>query len=328
MVDEYAFADQLKSEFRGRGAAVSGMQATSTSELMHRAEMGRDPNVNVSEQAFRENYRARQNAARTAPSRPPQGANGQGTIRQSAPSAPQNRQGYSRMAADGMSAGYTDYRMQDASRPSYQTTGRVPPRDTLSEEIAGIGRARQRAAEENSGNARRDVPPKNGAGGRNKRNGSQIRVEKTRAAKRSAAIAAAGNRQEEIEIRRGPFPVVLIALTLIAVLVIFSIVESFAHVYQTSSEIARMKAELEALKETAAGMELKLDEKNDIRTIRDIAVGELGMAEEDSMQRRFVSVSGGERIEILEAEEDSRNAGGVLFSSLGESFSRFFDRFR
>ena len=115
-------------------------------------------------------------------------------------------------------------------------------------------------------------------------------------------------------------------MCLIAVALLFSIVESFAEVYQISSSISRKEAELAALKETVAGLELKLDEKNDIRTIRSIAVGELGMAEEDSMQRRFVSVSGGERIEILEAPEEDKQSspGGVLFSSLNE----FFDRFR
>ena len=72
MAADYPLADELKSEFRDRGAAVSGMQASTTSELMHRAEMGNNPRVNVAEQAFRENYRARQNAfGQAAPSRPP-----------------------------------------------------------------------------------------------------------------------------------------------------------------------------------------------------------------------------------------------------------------
>jgi hypothetical protein len=52
------------------------------------------------------------------------------------------------------------------------------------------------------------------------------------------------------------------------------------------------------------------------------------MAEEDSMQRRFVSVSGGERIEVLEEENEEESPGGVLLSSISESFSRFRDRFR
>ena len=310
MADEFALADQLKSEFRGRGADVSGMRASSTPELMRRAEMGRDPRVNVAEEAFRENYRTRQNAQGTAPSRPP---------RTATPRAGMNPQA-------SPNGGYRS--SSAASRPP-RTAGMgnaprtAPARDTLSEEIAGRGRARQRAAQ---GERNRAAEPAASRGTGAKKN--RLRVEQTRAAKKRAA-AAAGNRTEEIEVQRGAFPVAIVALTLIAVLIIFSIVESLAQVYQTSSEIARMKAELEALKETAAGMELKLDEKNDIRNIRSIAVGELGMAEEDSMQRRFVSVSGGERIEILEAEgDDSSQAGGVLFSSLGKSVSRFFDRFR
>ena len=143
-------------------------------------------------------------------------------------------------------------------------------------------------------------------------------------ARRKAAAEARG--PEEIEVQKGSVPVGFIAVCLIAVALLFSIVESFAEVYQISSSISRKEAELAALKETVAGLELKLDEKNDIRTIRSIAVGELGMAEEDSMQRRFVSVSGGERIEILEAPEEDKQSspGGVLFSSLNE----FFDRFR
>lgn len=309
MADEFALADQLKSEFRGRGADVSGMRASSTPELMRRAEMGRDPRVNVAEEAFRENYRTRQNAQGTAPSRPP---------RTATPRAGMNPQA-------SPNGGYRS--SSAASRPP-RTAGMgnaprtAPARDTLSEEIAGRGRARQRAAQ---GERNRAAEPAASRGTGAKKN--RLRVEQTRAAKKRAA--AAGNRTEEIEVQRGAFPVAIVALTLIAVLIIFSIVESLAQVYQTSSEIARMKAELEALKETAAGMELKLDEKNDIRNIRSIAVGELGMAEEDSMQRRFVSVSGGERIEILEAEgDDSSQAGGVLFSSLGKSVSRFFDRFR
>ena len=128
--------------------------------------------------------------------------------------------------------------------------------------------------------------------------------------------------------RQTAFPVVLIAACLIAAALIFSVVCSFARVYQAQNEISSKKATLKTLDEAVAVLALKLDEKNDIRTIRSIAVGELGMAEEDSMQRRFVSVSGGERIEILEAENDGEAAGGVLLSSLGDSVIRFFDRFR
>lgn len=353
MADGFAFADQLKSEFRGRGAAVSGMRATPTSELMQRAEMGEDPRANVAEEAFRENYRAHRNAARpAAPSRPPQ-------------NHPQNRKGA------GYAQGNASRSAQAASRPGYRSG--PAPHDALSEEIAGRGRARQQRAEnQNPGGipagshrtpdgrqtqAAHQIPDKNQAGSRpqntvrenargqkpgggsdnqgaksqgaksrgSKIRESKIRVEKTRAARKKAAP---GGRTEEYELKRTRLPVALIVLTLVGVLIIFTLVESLAEVYQTSTDIARMKETRDALKETAEALELKLDEKNDVRTIREIAVGELGMADEDSMQRRFISVSGGERIELLETEDESPKAGGVLFSSLGEYVNRFLGRFR
>lgn len=348
MADGFAFADQLKSEFRGRGAAVSGMQATPTSELMHRAEMGEDPRANVSEEAFRENYRAHRNAARpAAPSRPPQ-------------NHPQNRAGAGYAKVNAV-PGNASRGAQAASRPGYRSG--PAPHDALSEEIAGRGRARQQRSENrNSGGipagshrppdgrqtsadhqvsdnnqagsrrqntAREKTRGQKPGGGSNNRGaesrGSKIRVEKTRAARKKAA---AGDRTTEYELKRTRLPVALIVLTLVGVLIIFTLVESLAEVYQTSTDIARMKETRDALKETAEALELKLDEKNDVRTIREIAVGELGMADEDSMQRRFISVSGGERIELLETEDDSPQAGGVLFSSLGEFVNRFLGRFR
>ena len=129
-------------------------------------------------------------------------------------------------------------------------------------------------------------------------------------------------------VTRGNFPVAFLALCLVAIVVIFSLVESFAKVYQSQNRISCMEAQLEELRETADGLRLKLDEKNDIRTIRDIAVGELGMTEEESLQRRFVSISDGERIELLESEESGTSPGGVLFSSVYSSLRDFFERFR
>ena len=50
---DYQLAEKMKSRFSGRGAAVSGMRASTTSELMKRAQMGGDPSENCSELDFR-----------------------------------------------------------------------------------------------------------------------------------------------------------------------------------------------------------------------------------------------------------------------------------
>ena len=275
MTDEYALADKLKNQFRGRGAAVSGVRATSTSELMHRAEMGKDPRENVAEEAFRETVAEKKRPA--------------GAARQPSANA------------------YAGVRRAGTAR-------------SVDEEIAGRGHIPYASANRPADPKAREKARKAAAKAARKREKARRRQERRRASEASAA--------REIEVKRGSLPVAFLALCLVALVVIFSIVESFAKVYQTQNRISRMETELEELKDTAAGLRLKLEEKNDIRTIREIAVGELGMAEEDSQQRRFVSISDGERIEILEEPDSGNSPGGVLFSSIASSLGSFFERFR
>ena len=73
----------------------------------------------------------------------------------------------------------------------------------------------------------------------------------------------------------------------------------------------------------ANALELKLEEKNDIREIERIATTELGMAKEDTLQRRYVSLSDGERIEILDSGEENEDmSGGVMLSSIFSSIGK------
>jgi len=116
----------------------------------------------------------------------------------------------------------------------------------------------------------------------------------------------------------------------IGTMMIMSIVLSFSEIYQTTSEIAKLENTLAALRDQAAELELKLEERNDIRVIEQIATEELGMVKEDAVQRKYISLSDGERIDIIEdgnAEEASA-APGILLSSIWSSLGNLFDYFR
>lgn len=69
-VKNYTLADKLRNEFSGRGAAVSGMRASSTEELIRMAERADDPDFNCAEMAFKKNYKE-QHYHSQDPSRPP-----------------------------------------------------------------------------------------------------------------------------------------------------------------------------------------------------------------------------------------------------------------
>ena len=243
---DYTLADKMQKQFKNRGSEVSGMQASSTAELMRRAEMGRDPRVNCAEQAFRESYRTRNNpeAQRT-----------------------------------GSENGYQPRAAQRTERTA-RTSGR--PQNTQA------------------------------------KRGSFSEV------KTEAAAPAV-----EIPVRQKGFSPMFIALLIVATLMVLVLVFSISEAYQTTGEIARLEAALEELEKEADELRLQLEEKNDIRTIEQIATQELGMVKEDSLQRRYISLSDGEYIELLNTEEESaEQTSGVLLSSIFSALGDFFDRFK
>ena len=96
--------------------------------------------------------------------------------------------------------------------------------------------------------------------------------------------------------------------------------------YQTTNTISDLKNQLRTLEAEASELELAVEEKNDIRVIEQIATDQLGMVKEDSVQRRYISLSEGERIDIIGKDEgDSDSPVGTLLSSLLSVLSGFFD---
>ena len=302
---EYRLAEKMKSRFSGRGAAVSGMQASTTSELMKRAQMGGDPSVNCSELDFRSgaNRPRYANANRPAymgssayagPSYGYAGNNGAGvrSAREAEPSAERRKarpeNGASRSMPDGTRPQNTAKKTKTVSTGAAKTTTKKPKAKTA----------------RTSG-----TKPK-----------AKVRPQPVYDTGEITEVRVEGRRMTPM------FAVFLV----IGTMMIMSIVLSFSEIYQTTSEIAQLENTLAALQDQAAELELELEEKNDIRVIEQIATEKLGMVKEDSVQRKYISLSDGERIDIIEDEnaEEETAAPGVLLSSIWSSLGNLFDYFR
>ena len=247
---EPRLAEKLRREYRGRGENLRGVHAAPTEELIRRAAMGRDPRVNVSEEAFEERLHER------------------GTY-----SYPQN----ARLQRQDRR---TNYR-RDTRHSTYDNTVRTA-QDNLQY-------------------------------GRQYKN--QV--------KRTAGAAAVFDETRVARHSLPPFFVLLLTfMTVMVLLIIFSI----AQIYKTTDEIGDLKNQLSTLQTTAAELELQIEEKNDIRTIEKIATEELGMVKEDSVQKKYVSLSDGEHIDLVEDPEDDNTDNGLgtmlssIFSALGKWF--------
>ncbi len=235
----YTLADKMQKQFRGRGQNVSGMHASTTSELKRRAEMGRDPRVNCAEQAFRENYR--------------------------------NHRGQSNRYSAGASACRTG---------------------------ENVHRQREEARARNA------------------------------FAEARAYEKAYAERPREIRVKQNAISPMFLAMLLIGTLMVLFLVFSISEIYQTTSQISMLEDELAMLQSEAEALRLQLEEKNDIRNIEEIATAELGMVKEDSVQRRYVSLSEGEYIELVATEEKDEGTSGLMLSSIFASLGDFLGRFK
>ncbi len=299
---EYQLAEKMKSRFSGRGAAVSGMRASSTSELMRKAQMGGDPNENCSELDFR-----------SGAGRPPRTRTGtaqNGGYRPSyAAAAP----------AYGTPAGRAGQAPHSARVRPAEPQKQVPKTSRTGGTEGRSAKPAPRKTQNSAGNRGKNRSAKQTKAPKKPRNIRNVRPQPVCAAGEIAEVKVVGRRMTPM------FAVFLV----IGTMMIMSIVLSFSEIYQTTSEIAGLEADLAVLRDQAAELELELEEKNDIRIIEQIATGELGMVKEDAVQRKYISLSDGERIDIIEDDTaENETAPGVLLSSIWSSLGSLFDYFR
>ena len=260
--NHYALADKMKDRFGSRGSAVSGMQASTTSELMRRAEREYNPNGNAAEAAFRENYMRHRGKNASGNARKengrPSGGNGSGEARR-----------------------------------THGTQYHQPHRNP-----------NVKSAQQASGKPKAASAPE-----------PQI--------VRPEPVAQAA----EVRTEKKAFPVTLLLGILIIAVIFMALVSGMSKVYQSNREIARLEKQLEQLEETAEQLELRLEDKNDVKTIEAMASERLGMVKEEYVQKEYISLSDGERIELIDSGEEE-SSGGVMLSSVFSALGAFFERFK
>ena len=312
-VPEYQLAEKMKSRFSGRGEAVSGMRASTTSELMRRAQMGGDPSVNCSELDFRRAAQAQNRGARPQYANNPAvyGTPANRSARPQPNPAPQNRGSSERRTENAASA-------RPAGSGQNASGTRIPsghPADR-----AGNGKNVKTAG----------TPANPGKAPAPKKKKKTVSAKPKKAKKKRLHLPPmyAAGEIAEVKVRGRQITPMFAVFWIVGTMMIMSIVLSFSEIYQTTSEIAKLESEIAVLRDQAAELELKLEEKNDIRIIEQIATEELGMVKEDAVQRKYISLSDGERIDIIEDESENESAHGILLSSIWSSLGSLFDYFR
>ncbi len=132
-------------------------------------------------------------------------------------------------------------------------------------------------------------------------------------------------RNEVKDTTRKKLPFGFVAFLGVAVVMVMFLITQISNVYETANDVAQLENKLSQMQVEANELKLQLDEKNDIREIEQIATTKLGMAKEDTMQRRYVTLSDGERIEVIDNAETEENSGGIMLSSIVSAIEKLFD---
>ena len=150
-----------------------------------------------------------------------------------------------------------------------------------------------------------------------------------RAARLEARREAEAFRRREIKVEKQRVPMGLILGIAIAFVLLLGVVYSFSQISESSATLSAMKTQLAEIEVETAKVKLIIEDKNDLGMIEKRATEELNMVKEGSVQKKYITISDGDRI-VLEntVEEENKGFFGSMLSSVSATFEDLLDYFR
>lgn len=135
--------------------------------------------------------------------------------------------------------------------------------------------------------------------------------------------------KSEIKVERVKLPISFIVSVAVAFIMLMGVVFSFSEVSKSSTELSDMKYELSGIEAEAEKLGVVLERKNDLRVIEDTAENDYMMVREDAVQKKYISLSSGDRIVLENKNENTEDKGffGEMLSSFASAFDGILDYF-
>ena len=123
------------------------------------------------------------------------------------------------------------------------------------------------------------------------------------------------------------FPIEIIVMIALCTLAIMLVIYTIAQIYSISSGISDLQKKQGELAKNESALQLELNERDDIRLIEQIAVEELGMVKAEAIEKNYVSILSGDKIDVI-ANENTENSGffSTMLSAIGTGFTKLFEK--
>lgn len=297
-------SQKLINNYKNRGAALRGVKYTTTDELIRRAQRTNNSSAGTSapSRMARERSGAYYNTS---------AGGGAGTTSTASSSyRRENRSAYSNQAQNrasrsNASAGAEYERLREETRRAEYELAKA--RERRARELARI-----KAYEKNI-----------------KKKEAQVRKNEKRVKKKLRKKETEELLKREIRVEKKKLSLSFVVILLVVSCMIMGVIFSFAQVYGSSRNLSEAKDSLRALQKTSEELKLELEKKNDIRTIESQATEKIGMVKENNVEKKYVSFSAGDYIELEDesAEGEERGPIGTMLSSISSALGDFMDYF-
>ena len=138
----------------------------------------------------------------------------------------------------------------------------------------------------------------------------------------------AGDAAEEKTVRSTPISKGLVLSAVVIALIVILMLFSIAQINEFKSEISQLESQRTTLLTKIDDLNVAIDAKNDIRVIEEEATSRIGLVKSNQVATKYVSISDGERVEVVDASEGNESEYGVfgtLMSVMGSNWDHLME---
>ncbi len=140
---------------------------------------------------------------------------------------------------------------------------------------------------------------------------------------------AVGDAVEEKKVRSTPISKGLVLSAIVIALIVVLMLFTLAQINEFKSEISNLESERSQLLTKIDDLNVAIDAKNDIRMIEDEATNRIGMVKSNQVATKYVTISDGERVEVVEGTEETSEGEygvfGTLMSVMGSNWDHLME---
>lgn len=125
-------------------------------------------------------------------------------------------------------------------------------------------------------------------------------------------------------VKASPFPIRFVFYAIVLTGMLMFVIYGNSVINELSYESNDLKSSIAQLKQENDSLQFEIDKKYDLKYIENVATTELGLVKSTDVVKHYVSISGGDTVEVSDSENSSHKIDAT-FDSFKESVAKIYE---